>query len=136
MSNPIPFGLLTLNNSPLENEKPGIAKSGFPCKQRKGVYDITERNKIAAGSVHDSQFSGTAPHGGGTCQLAVSMDREPTVNSTWKLIKVMEGGCPSSRVDTTDIFTFTIPTNFPNGLATFIWTWYNRLGSVVYKCCS
>lgn len=131
ISKPVPFGLSTLNNSPLLDAKPGTSGSDYPCKQRPGVYDITTMNHMKVGEPEELSFTGSASHGGGTCQLAVSLDKEPTANSTFKIIQVFEGGCPidSDGNGMTHPFTFTIPPNFPNGVATLAWMWYNRIGN-------
>ena len=139
MNAPVPFGVDTLNNSPLEDAAPGSSGSDFPCKQRPGVYDITAMNNMAVGDTQLLNFTGSASHGGGTCQIAVTMDLEPSVHSVWKLIQVFEGGCPISANgnDGTHPFTFTIPKDFPNGRSTLSWSWYNRIGNrEIYQNCA
>lgn len=127
MQTPVPFGIETLNNSPLEDAFPG----DYPCKQRDGVYDVSVMNFMEAGTTQQLSFEGTASHGGGTCQLAVSRDPEPTAESIFKIIQVYEGGCPISSEGNTGThpFTFQIPKGFPNGRATFAWYWNNRIGN-------
>lgn len=134
MKTPVPFGVSTLNNSPLVDAKPGSSTSDYPCKQRPGVYDITKMNNMPVGAPQELSFEGSASHGGGTCQIAVTKDKEPTADSTFKIIQVFEGGCPidSNGNGETHPFTFTIPENFPNGVMTLAWLWYNRIG----KFCS
>jgi hypothetical protein len=142
LNHPVPFGVDTLNTSPLKNIKPGPVSSGsdYPCKQREGVYDITTMNNMAVNSPIDLSFNGTASHGGGTCQIAVTLDKEPTFDSVFKVIKVFEGGCPTSGEgnDGSDDFKFTLPKGFPNGQATLSWLWYNKLGGTreVYQNCA
>ena len=127
LKTPVPYGLSTLDNSPLDNAWPG----NYPCKQRPGVYDITAMNNMKVGDPQELSFTGDASHGGGTCQLAVTLDKEPTPASQFKLIQVFEGGCPidSDGNGNTHPFTFTIPKDFPNGVATLAWMWYNRIGN-------
>lgn len=127
MQKPVPFGVDSLDNSPLEDAFPG----NYPCKQRTGVYDITTMNFMKVGEPQELSFEGSASHGGGTCQLAVSLDTEPTPDSTFKIIQVFEGGCPISADGNsgTHPFTFTIPEGFPNGVSTFAWFWNNRIGN-------
>lgn len=139
MKSPVPFGTDSLNNSPLNDAAIGSTGSDFPCKQRPGVYKISQMNNMPVGDSQTLSFTGSASHGGGTCQLAVSLDHEPTANSTWKLIQVYEGGCPVTAAGNggTDTFTFKIPQNFPNGQATLAWTWYNRIGNrEIYMNCA
>lgn len=139
MSHPIPFG--TPDTSPLKNAKPGTDASDYPCKkQRADVYEITTMNNMAVNTPIALSFNGSASHAGGTCQLSVSLDKEPTASSVFKVIKVFEGGCPSdaSGGDLIKDFAFQIPEGFPNGQATFAWLWYNRLGGTreVYMNCA
>ncbi|PHH92310.1 hypothetical protein CDD83_8024 [Cordyceps sp. RAO-2017] len=91
MSNPVPFGKSTLNNSPLEADG-----SDFPCKQRGNVYEAEgAKNVYKQGSVQALEFVGSAVHGGGSCQVVVTTDLKPTKESKWKVIKSIEGGCPA-----------------------------------------
>ncbi|GAB7361163.1 hypothetical protein MBLNU230_g1196t1 [Neophaeotheca triangularis] len=131
MDYPVPMGLDSLDNSPLADAKPGTPESDFPCKQRPGVYDLSIMNNFKVDDPIKLNFTGSASHGGGTCQIAVSMDKQPDYQSTWKIIQVFEGGCPVSSAgnDGTDEFSFKIPNGFPNGEATLSWTWYNRVGN-------
>ena len=127
MQKPVPFGVDSLDNSPLEDAFPG----NYPCKQRSGVYDISTMNFMNVGDPQELSFEGSASHGGGTCQIAVSLDTEPSPNSTFKIIQVFEGGCPVSSDGNTGThpFTFSIPEGFPNGVSTLAWYWNNRVGN-------
>ena len=139
MQNPVPFGLDSLNNSPLVDAKPGTSQSDFPCKQRAGVYDITAMNNMAVGEPMQLSFTGSASHGGGTCQLALSTDLEPAANSSFKLFQTFEGGCPiqAGGNDGTHPFTFVLPKGTPNGRLTLIWSWFNHVGNrEIYQNCA
>ncbi|KAF2717723.1 lytic polysaccharide monooxygenase [Polychaeton citri CBS 116435] len=139
MDSPIPFGRDSLNNSPLVDAKPGTSQSDFPCKQRQGVYDITAMNNMAVGDAQELNFTGSASHGGGTCQIAVTLDHEPDAKSVWKIIQVFEGGCPidADGNSGTHPFSFSIPEKFPNGRASLAWVWYNRIGNrEIYMNCA
>lgn len=138
MQNPVPFGKSTLNNSPLNDEAIGSAQSDFPCKQRTGVYDITQMNKYAVETPIELNFTGSASHGGGTCQISVTRDLKPTAQSDFRVIQTFSGGCPtSSDGGGSSDFTFTIPRGFPNGRATLAWTWYNKIGNrEIYMNCA
>jgi hypothetical protein len=129
LSHPKPYGVLTLNNSPLN-----ASGADFPCKQRSGVYDLTAMNHWKAGERQSVSFSGTAVHGGGSCQFSVTTDMNPTKSSRWKVIHSVVGGCPASADgnlvgdEHADTFEFSIPKDLPDGSYTFAWTWFNRRG--------
>lgn len=135
MATPVPYGQSTLNNSPLDAKG-----ADFPCKQRTGVYDAEgASNTMALGSVQPLTFVGQAVHGGGSCQISVTYDKEPTASSTFKVIHSIEGGCPaknqagnegdSASATDPDTYSFTVPTTLPTGTATLAWTWFNRIGN-------
>jgi hypothetical protein len=135
MATPVPYGKSTLNNSPLD-----ASGSDFPCKQRSGVYDAEgASNTMALGSSQSLSFIGSATHGGGSCQVSITYDENPTKSSTFKVIHSIEGGCPikgvagnngdsASAVDP-DTYSFTIPSSLPTGTATLAWTWFNKVGN-------
>lgn len=135
MNTPVPYGKSTLNNSPLAADG-----SDFPCKQRSGVYDAEgASNSMALGSSQNLAFTGSATHGGGSCQVSITYDQNPTKDSTFKVIHSIEGGCPirgvagnngddANAVDP-DTYNFTIPTSLPTGSATLAWTWFNKIGN-------
>ncbi|KAF2727105.1 hypothetical protein EJ04DRAFT_479594 [Polyplosphaeria fusca] len=132
---PVPFGQATLNNSPLK-------LADFPCKQRSGVYDVTQMNEVKAGDNLDVQFKGTAVHGGGSCQFSMTTDKEPDTNSRWAVIHSIEGGCPTKEFDGNvppevsaespdylgDSYPIPIPANVSDGVYTFAWSWINKVG--------
>lgn len=130
ITNPVPFGKATLNNSPL-------APADFPCKQRSGVYDITKMNQWDAGTTQVVSFMGSAVHGGGSCQFSITTDPEPTAKSQWKVIQSVIGNCPSNATgnlpsgspDDLSAATFpvTMPSDIPDGRYTFAWTWLNKV---------
>jgi hypothetical protein len=137
MRYPTPFGVDTLNTSPL-------APADFPCKQRNGVYAIDSMNQWDAGQTQSVSFNGTAVHGGGSCQFSITTDPEPTENSQWKVIQSNIGNCPSdadgnlpepkdgvnpAKYPLPNTFPVTMPKNIPDGRYTFAWTWMNKLGN-------
>ncbi|OBT55948.1 hypothetical protein VE04_03621 [Pseudogymnoascus sp. 24MN13] len=66
-------------------------------------------------------ISGTATHGGGSCQVSLSIDG----GKTFKVIMSYIGGCPDLGV----YLNFKIPNDVPAGDAVFAWTWFNKLGN-------
>lgn len=127
---PKPFGVPTLNNSPLD--APG---KDFPCKQPTGVYDLTQMNYWTAGERQAVSFIGTAVHGGGSCQFSVTTGLQPTKSSQWKVIHSVIGGSPASAAGNleaghqADTFDFEFPRGMPSGRYTFAWTWFNWRGN-------
>ena len=133
MTNPVPYGKDSLNNSPLAADG-----SDFPCKQRSGVYDVGKENTYSVGDSIPLSFQGSATHGGGSCQVSLTTDREPTKDSNWMVIKSIEGGCPLntegniSGGETNKVpgnLNFTIPDGISSGKYTMAWTWFNRVGN-------
>ncbi|KAK4501568.1 hypothetical protein PRZ48_007377 [Zasmidium cellare] len=133
IKSPVPYGKSSLNNSPLEADG-----SDFPCKQRSGVYDVTQMNTMPVGVPQELSFIGGATHGGGSCQVSVTMDKQPTKQSKWKVVQSILGGCPSNATgnlsgnpDNTDasVFQFSIPKGMPNGEYSLAWTWFNKIGN-------
>jgi hypothetical protein len=133
MKSPVPYGKDTLNSSPLDDNG-----DDFPCKQRTGVYDITQMNNIPVDVPQELTFTGSAVHGGGSCQVSVTLDQKPTKNSQWKVIHSIIGGCPSNVTgnlvanadgDGAAVFQFTMPKGMPNGQYTLGWTWFNKVGN-------
>lgn len=135
MNTPVPYGKSNLDNSPLIKDG-----SDFPCKQRSGVYNAEGANNVMTlGSSQPLSFTGSATHGGGSCQISITYDQSPTKNSVFKVIHSIEGGCPirgvagnngnsASAVDPST-YSFTVPENLPTGTATLAWTWFNKIGN-------
>jgi hypothetical protein len=126
---PVPFDVDTLDTAP-------ITKSQYPCKSNLG-FKVSTTNSMAVGSTQKLEFDGTAVHGGGSCQLAITTDPTPSESSVFKVIKSIEGGCPG--VDgTTNTYEFSLPDSIPNGKATFAWTWFAKLsgGPEMYMNCA
>ncbi len=134
MKSPVPYGKSTLNNSPLDG-----SGSDFPCKQRSGVYDAEGAQNVAAiGEPQTLSFIGQATHGGGSCQVSLTTDLEPTKDSKWSVILSIEGGCPSSSAGNiggdpngsgSSTFQYTVPEGIAPGEYTLAWTWINKVGN-------
>ncbi|KAG9501072.1 hypothetical protein J7337_006756 [Fusarium musae] len=130
MANPKPYG--NPNNSPLEADG-----SDFPCKGK--VNDGSGDNVYKQGSTQELSFIGQAVHGGGSCQVSITTDKNPTKDSVWKVIKSIEGGCPSrtatgnlggnADAPNPDKYDFTIPKELAAGEYTLAWTWFNHVGN-------
>merc|ERR1711975_89447 len=97
------------------------------------------QNVYKAGSTQALTFLGGATHGGGSCQVSVTTDLNPTRDSVWKVIKSIEGGCPA-RGEVGNIgndanaadpyeYDFTIPEEMPEGEYVLAWTWFNKVGN-------
>ncbi|KAI5295803.1 hypothetical protein KEM52_000181 [Ascosphaera acerosa] len=134
MKTPYPYGPDTLDKSPLQN-----GMGDFPCKQRPGVYDPpSQENNYAVGESVTLSFTGSAVHGGGSCQISLTTDKKPTKDSKWKVIHSIEGGCPANTAgnlpDENDAttFQFKIPDSISPGEYTLAWTWLNRIGNREY----
>ncbi|PLB51949.1 hypothetical protein P170DRAFT_422879 [Aspergillus steynii IBT 23096] len=134
MNTPAPYGADSLNNSPLEADG-----SDFPCKQRDGVYAAaSSENILNIGEANPLKFTGSATHGGGSCQVSLTKDLEPTKDSKWMVIKSIEGGCPVNAEGNlpenpdgsgSTEFKYTIPDGIEPGKYTLAWTWFNRIGN-------
>lgn len=135
MNTPVPFKA-NLDSSPLLKDT-----SNFPCKQPAGsTYDAAGvSNTMALGSTQPLKFTGSATHGGGSCQISITYDKAPTKSSTFKVIHSIVGGCPiqgvagnngdnANAVDPST-YSFKIPTTLPTGDAILAWTWFNKVGN-------
>ncbi|KAL8665370.1 MAG: hypothetical protein Q9202_002263 [Teloschistes flavicans] len=134
LETPVPYGAATLNTNPLLADG-----SDYPCKQREGVYAVTQVNVMPIGQPQTINFQGQATHGGGSCQISLTTDTPPTKDSVFKVIKSIEGGCPSTNPGNVgtdpfghgaDKFQFSIPDTIPAGQNyTMAWTWFNKIGN-------
>ncbi len=135
MNVPTPYGKSSLNNSPLNGDG-----SDYPCKQRGGVYNAEGANNIMElGSTQQLSFKGSAVHGGGSCQVSITYDMNPTKHSVFKVIHSIIGGCPARDVDGnlpsdpngtgSGRYYFEIPKDLVLGNATLAWTWFNKIGN-------
>ncbi|KAI4801238.1 hypothetical protein E4T44_11651 [Aureobasidium sp. EXF-8845] len=132
LNNPVPYSKSTLQLDPLRNVAPGSEQSDFPCQSKRiGGADpwiVDQENNLVAGEPQTMTFDGSASHGGGSCQLSVTLDRQPTADSTFKTIASWIGGCPIDDTDGgTHPWNYTIPPEVPNGKATLAWSWVSKL---------
>jgi hypothetical protein len=131
MANPKPYG--NPSNAPLKEDG-----SDFPCKGavNDGAFST---NVFKQGSSPELSFTGQAVHGGGSCQISLTTDKNPTKDSVWKVIKSIEGGCPAKTATgnlggnpdaaNPDTYDFTIPEELAAGNYTIAWTWQNKIGN-------
>ena len=134
MVSPTPYGKSTLDNSPLVADG-----SDFPCKQRSGVYDAKgASNSMVIGEPQILSFIGSAVHGGGSCQVSLTTDLQPTKSSQWIVIHSIQGNCPSNVTGNLDadpsglgaaVFQYTIPPGISPGQYTIAWSWLNKIGN-------
>ncbi|KAH9883850.1 hypothetical protein F4778DRAFT_615499 [Xylariomycetidae sp. FL2044] len=126
MKTPAPWGGSSLDNSPLSS-----SGSNYPCKLSgdPATFYSTEGldNTMAVGETQTLSFTGSAVHGGGSCQLAISKDMQPSASTSWQVILSIEGGCPSKTGDGPDTYDFSIPDSVAPGQYAFAWTWISKL---------
>ncbi|KAK7750956.1 hypothetical protein SLS62_007089 [Diatrype stigma] len=135
MKTPKPFGGADLDNSPLTS-------SNFPCKVKGDPATFYKRDGIettvAVGDTSTLSFTGSAVHGGGSCQLALTKDLAPSASSSWQVILSLEGGCPSKSGQGADTYDFKIPDGIAPGQYVFSWSWISKLAGQpeFYQNCS
>ncbi|KAI1658273.1 hypothetical protein F4813DRAFT_395964 [Daldinia decipiens] len=124
MQTPKPFGGPDLDNSPL-------TAGNFPCKLKgdPATFYSTSGldNTMAVGESQSLSFKGSAVHGGGSCQLAITKDLQPSASTSWQVILSIEGGCPSKSGQGPDTYDFKIPDGVAPGKYVFAWTWISKL---------
>ena len=116
MKTPTPFGGSSLDNSPLTS-------SNYPCKvtsDPSSFYSGTTATEMAIGETQTLSFTGSAVHGGGSCQLAVTSDAAPDASTNWQVILSIESGCPSTDGTAASTYDFTIRYDSDNCQARFI----------------
>ncbi|KAI1842633.1 hypothetical protein JX266_011246 [Neoarthrinium moseri] len=121
MKTPPPFG--NPDNSPLTS-------ANFPCKVTSdpaSFYNGVEATKMKIGETQTLSFTGSAVHGGGSCQLAITSEPQPKVDTHWQVILSLESGCPSKSGSGADTYDFKIPEGITPGKYVFAWTWQSKL---------
>ncbi|KAI1635571.1 hypothetical protein F4809DRAFT_651059 [Biscogniauxia mediterranea] len=124
MQTPTPYSAQNLDNSPLTG-------SNYPCKLSGDPATFYSRdgitNTMAVGETQTLSFKGSAVHGGGSCQLAITKDLQPSASTSWQVILSIEGGCPSKTGSGPDTYDFAIPDSVAPGDYSFAWTWQSKL---------
>ena len=67
----------------------------YPCQ---GLTDVAHRTLVTAGESTLVNFTGAAPHGGGSCQFGINYRGLPAYTADpedWKTIYTVIGGCPA-----------------------------------------
>ncbi|KAK3359628.1 hypothetical protein B0T25DRAFT_533444 [Lasiosphaeria hispida] len=91
MNRPVPFNPEKASTFPLE--APG-GRFPYPCQ---GMTEVAYRTPVVAGQTTLVNFTGAAPHGGGSCQFGINYQGEPYTDNPddWKTIYTVIGGCPA-----------------------------------------
>ncbi|KAF3761831.1 hypothetical protein M406DRAFT_267088, partial [Cryphonectria parasitica EP155] len=128
MANPVPYGKYanpSIDNSPLDS-----SGSNYPCKVTSDPDTWYSQDKIdntyAAGSSQTLSFTGSAVHGGGSCQLALTNDMQPDAQTSWRVILSIESGCPTTDGTTAATYNWTVPEDLEAGKYSFAWTWISK----------
>lgn len=99
--------------------------SDFPCKGFQADLGTPAGQPTASfavgGQGNITIADGGAPHGGGSCQISLSMDGA----KTFTVIQSIIGSCPASGAS----YDFTVPADAPTGDAVLAWTWHNNIGN-------
>ncbi|KAF2222885.1 hypothetical protein BDZ85DRAFT_262609 [Elsinoe ampelina] len=115
--------------------------SDYPCKKVNGQpLQSQGTNPISVGQTYNLEWDNYVTHGGGTCQLSVTRDLDPTKSSVFKVIKSWEGGCPmaSEGNNWAAPLPWEMPAEVQNGDAVLAWTWIPRLSlnEEIYMNCA
>ncbi|KAH8662500.1 hypothetical protein BX600DRAFT_437892 [Xylariales sp. PMI_506] len=125
MKTPAPYGGQYLDNSPLSS-----SGANYPCKlagDAATFYSGVTPTEMAVGESQTLSFTGSAVHGGGSCQLAITSDAQPSASTNWQVILSIESGCPSTDGTAASTYNFTIPDGIASGDYVFAWTWVSKL---------
>lgn len=124
MANPVPYGKDSITNSPLTS-------SQYPCQVSSDAATFYSTdgisNTAAAGGSVKMSFTGSAVHGGGSCQVALTTDMQPSASTRWSVILSIEGGCPTKDGTSTGEYDVQIPSDIPAGTYSYAWTWTSKL---------
>ncbi|KAK6523728.1 hypothetical protein TWF281_001700 [Arthrobotrys megalospora] len=132
MTKPAPYSVNT-DNAPLD-----ASGANFPCKFPGGVGSKENPTDTFTPGVDGSfRLTGSAVHGGGSCQISITYDNPPTKNSVFKVVQSYEGGCPivasgnlpANPDEGLPVLPVTLPEGLKAGEAVFVWTWFNRIGN-------
>lgn len=125
LANPTPYGSDTLTNSPLAS-----SGSNYPCQVSGSSSTFYSKDGISntaiAGETITMSFKGSAVHGGGSCQVALTTDMQPSKTTRWSVILSIEGGCPTKDGSGPSTYDVKIPSDIPAGDYSYAWTWTSK----------
>lgn len=126
LANPVPYGSDVITNSPLSS-----SGADFPCQVSGSASTFYATsggisNTVTAGESLTMSFKGSAVHGGGSCQVALSTDMQPSQSTRWSVILSIEGGCPSKDGSGPSTYAVKIPADVPAGDYSYAWTWTSK----------
>ncbi|KAJ4306458.1 hypothetical protein N0V88_001260 [Collariella sp. IMI 366227] len=131
---PAPYTSPALQSSPLDP-----SGSNYPCQAFAGAMFAGTPTKMEKAIKQKMGFTGSAVHGGGSCQISITYDNPPTAQSVFKVIHSIQGGCPARGVagnagsdpnaQAKDEYEFRFPEDIPSGNATLAWSWLNKIGN-------
>ncbi|KAH8923273.1 lytic polysaccharide monooxygenase [Atractiella rhizophila] len=137
LKTPVRYNFDDFDNFPLD-----AGGTNFPCKIAAGQYrqgeEARKENVFRAGENQTLSFTGSAVHGGGSCQISLTTDEFPDKKTQWSVIHSILGECPSNAPGNlpddafgngADKFQFQIPKSVPSGNYTLAWTWFNKIGN-------
>ncbi|KAG0137686.1 hypothetical protein HOY82DRAFT_512948 [Tuber indicum] len=126
--------------------------SNFPCH---GVAPEAPVATYLPGTSHPLKIKGSAVHGGGSGQMAITYETKPTKNTVFRVMTSYMGDHPikaagnlgpadrdpqglKSELELWKLnpLSFTVPKGLPKGKAVVAWTWFNRIGNreMYMKC--
>ena len=70
-------------------------------------------NNIKVRDLQSLNFLRSAIYSKGSCQISINLNKAPTANSTFKVIKSIKGVC--SGLSGLLLYNFTVPADIPNG---------------------
>ncbi|PUU82659.1 hypothetical protein B9Z19DRAFT_1061679 [Tuber borchii] len=119
--------------------------SNFPCH---GVAPEAPVATYLPGTSQSLKLKGSAVHGGGSGQMVITYDTNPTKNTVFRVMTSYMGDHPikaAGNLGPTDRdpqglkselelwklnpLSFTVPKGLPKGKAVVAWTWFNHIGN-------
>ncbi|CAK7562566.1 MAG: hypothetical protein SEPTF4163_000414 [Sporothrix epigloea] len=127
LASPIPFGNPT--TSPLNSDGSNYPCQivGTPATFYNDSSSTSSNNTMDIGATQTLSFHGSAIHAGGSCQLALTKDLQPSASTSWQVILSIEGGCPTTDDTGPSTYDYTIPSSIAPGKYVFAWSWISKL---------